>query len=530
MANQLWSNEIETTPSHDNDAIVMVAAGKGSRVSKYTDGIIPKCLLSVNTEFGRMPALVYYANLFSNDQIPFYLLCRSADESIIVSVMDTFDILDKVIVLIDDTEGELGSAHSIGSIKQRLHGKNVWFIWSDLLMTDPVFTFYDYAYGYIGVVESRFKTCRYYADPDKQTVTHGEAPTTLKDYQVIGLYYVPKFDKIRYKNALSRVNTGRKEVDLADIYVELLPTVGFKAMDVTEGLIDFGSNEEYEKVKTSRTLIGRSNTVINIYDNGTVVKDHADRDKAIEEYTWLTKASPSVAIPCILVNQSIFMPKVGNFLIDLINNGEVTAEQAETIVIDLSKKIAGRGQLLTTKTALLESVNLETVGKINARYTDDIRTLLFKLGVNVERLMTIADTLSKTIYNEYATHYVNAIQLPFAHGDLNFSNVYRDADGTYKVIDPRHGFGKFKQYCDPLYDLSKVTYALLGYDNFNKAYPHVPGTKFIKLMPTKRRHKLAMYWALFHVVSLAPLQTFDLIKMRDTADEAIRLYDEFLLA
>ena len=73
---------------------------------------------------------------------------------------------------------------------------------------------------------------------------------------------------------------------------------------------------------------------------------------------------------------------------------------------------------------------------------------------------------NKLIYNLKNYEFQNKGKIGLIHGDPVLSNIIKNLDNTFKLLDPRGSLGnRFSIYGDVNYDLAKVYQSLTGYEN-----------------------------------------------------------------
>ncbi len=418
---------------------VIVGAGLATRLKPITE-IIPKVLIN----YGQHTILKHLIDLYNSNHVDkIILILPNKHKSIVESYLSYMNI-DNIEIMCCDQP--YGSGFAIKTIEHELIGHNVIFNWSDIIpdfgqhinwASDTVYT-----YG---------KDCRY-----NFTESDGIVNVGSTGGNVVGVYQTKAFMQLDdYMN-----------LDFVDCY----DFSNFKKHELNS-LVDLGDFDKLKNEHKKIHSISRSFNKITFVDDKTVLKEALDKqgiDLQKIELSWyhyvaITKNN-HIKIPAITynnINNTIEMTRIngptlanskGDCNFELYVN-TLLAEHISSDVIDRSYNDAYNDyrkefydKILDRCNSIDPLIKTRKITHVNGAKIFDLKLLLELAWVDIE----------KSIDTKYE----------IIHGDLNFSNVLIENDVLY-MIDPRGYFGDSKIFGPKDYDISKILYALSGYDLFN---------------------------------------------------------------
>lgn len=253
-----------------------------------------------------------------------------------------------------------------------------------------------------------------------------------------------------------------------------------------EAIKNTPKNGEYKKFVIHNKLISRHFNSFSIEDN-KITKKSSYTEKFNNEINWMVNIPEEI---------KVFIPKIYNYKISKKNNNSdfsyITMEYINKKSFDqiylnqiLNKKeiklffnyineFLNKTKLFTyeiskeEKHKLLYSIYyLKTIDRVNEIKKDKNLKFYYENQITINgkkyhSIKTYMDKLLKTLKNY---DLLNSKE-PFCiiHGDLCFNNIIFNENKMY-LIDPRGSFGKVGIYGDQIYELSKISHSITGYDS-----------------------------------------------------------------
>ena len=266
-------------------------------------------------------------------------------------------------------------------------------------------------------------------------------------------------------------------------YYNSSPTTRFLE---SESVIDVGHADNYYVAR--RRMINRRffNSLEFNETSGSIRKTSQNREKLIDEITWLQKLPQELAF---------FTPRVFSYskdpmapyvemefysypsLDDSFVSGRYDLDiweklfQKVFVLVKLASKYTVRDDLL--REDLEEMYVRKTVDRLDAVLSDgnlsaDITDR--PLTINGSSCPSLRDVLTDLPSLLAKSGVLEVSEFSVIHGDLCLGNILYDAKhGLLKLIDARGKFGRFDIYGDVHYDLAKLSHSVLGLYDFTMA-------------------------------------------------------------
>ena len=286
---------------------------------------------------------------------------------------------------------------------------------------------------------------------------------------VIGIYYIPYYTKLQKKDYN----------DIADYFME-----EFNNLDKyeLESIIDYGDPIKYLKVNKNK------NTIMCRYFNEVEIKDNKFIKRSVTKYGQK------------IFERECMWYRFHNNILDIIKYPEIYSIEPTQITMEYKKdyeplyKIFFKLSNAKKETLVKDIYNIlcklhnskripitiqlfkkDLLYEIDQKITERINKIKGILkhfsyikrvnGVKIHSIEKILDRCKRVIYNYYDN---KRIEYSPIHGDCQFSNIlYNLKKDKLSFIDVRGYFGHTDLYGLPDYDISKLLYALSGYDIFN---------------------------------------------------------------
>ena len=423
--------------------VVIVAAGIGSRLSKYTKEVIPKILLSS----GKRPILIDMLEYWSKYSKDIIVITNSLYSGMVKSYANMYGYGIKVL----EHNIADGSANAI--MANITEPGNYLFVWSDIV---PVDTF------------KEPENTTIFTDPGdyRYAIINNEIINVegIQPGNVPGVYYIKGFNNL---------GTNKENLDFIDVLKEHYKDFDTKPLAV----IDYGDEEKY------KAALDKDGAKVRYFNSLEIKKDKVlkfpkgekGKELAKIEKNWYTavKRLAKDCIPEVNVKEDhIELERLDKTIAEYIKETNDTS-----IILNVYSLLHSLHSynVPVTKDKLLRDVYIEASKKIKARFEEIFWFLLNSKYVNTKDVIECTNFLEKELLRYYKNYYG---RYSLIHGDPQFSNIMLDSNNVPKLIDPRGYFGKTKLYGLREYDFAKVLYAIYGYDEFNNTLPYIQGTGF----------------------------------------------------
>jgi hypothetical protein len=481
--------------------VLILAAGLGSRLSKFTHDKIPKYLINIDNNTG----LYYIINYWSKYAEYIYLVINSKYNTITEFYIENILIEFSSKIKIINYDNNDGTAYTINYILNNnlvnANIKNLLITWCDLYPTENINfkklnkdskknnNIFIFTYG---------NQCRYLLNDDNEIIFRENEC----DGNIIGIYYIQN-----YKEFMLDDNCKNNDI------VSYLSIIGKVNKFEINNIVDYGDEEKllkiYENINnTKSTLECRYfNNMTVVDDNKILKKGITDKGKEIIKYerNWyeyinsLNNCDINNIIPKIynLFEFAILMEYKKDYIpiykyfmnyeneIIKISDNEKSIKQAEyninkiTILKNIFNKINELHNIenkTITKIVFLSNIKKEIYDKLYDRkkiinkfinYFGEIKIVN---GITISSFDEVIEKCKKII-----TQYYNAIdefKYSIIFGDCQFSNILINPNNINDIIfiDPRGYFGESKIHGPCEYDYAKILYGISGYDRFNFNY------------------------------------------------------------
>ena len=245
-------------------------------------------------------------------------------------------------------------------------------------------------------------------------------------------------------------------------------------------------NGEYKKFVINNKLISRHFNSLTIKGN-VITKRSSYTEKFNNEINWM------VSIPDEI---KIFIPKIYDYKISNKNDDSdfsyitmeyINKQSFDQIYLNQTlnkneidlffnhiKAFLNKTKSFTYEISkeeqhklLYNIYYLKTVDRVNEIKNDENLKFYYenKITINGKKYHSIKTYMDKLLDTLNKYNLLNSIE-PFCiiHGDLCFNNIIFNENKMY-LIDPRGSFGKVGIYGDQIYELSKISHSVTGYDS-----------------------------------------------------------------
>jgi hypothetical protein len=488
--------------------LLILAAGLGSRLSKFTHDKIPKYLINIDNNTGLYYIINYWAKYCENIYLVINSKYNNITEFYIENILSEHSSKIKII----NYDKNDGTAYTINYIINNdlssKHIKHLVISWCDLYPTEPI--------NFKKLNKDRFEDnnififtygnqCRYLLNSDNEIIFRENECNG----NIIGIYYIQN-----YKQFMLDDNCKNNDI------VNYLNIIGKLNNFEINNIIDYGDEEKllkiYENVSKSKsTLECRYFNNLTIVDENKILKKGVtDKGKDIIKYErgWyeyinnLNNGEINNIIPKIynlfefailmeykdgyiplykyFLNYENEINKIDDYSKSICNidNYSKSIKEAEYNV----NKITILKNILN-KVNILHNIDHKTISKINffSNIKKEIYDKLYDRKKIIDKFInyfgeikivngvyinTFDDIIEKC--KKLITQYYNAIdefKYNIIFGDCQFSNILINPDNINDIIfiDPRGYFGESKVFGPCEYDYAKILYGISGYDRFN---------------------------------------------------------------
>lgn len=487
------------------DDVVIVAAGLGTRMGEYSNGI-PKLLINIAMK----TVLERIVESYGRD-LRYRIICHSKHVHVIKAYADVH--LSSVSVSITPVDEALGSAHALSvGANDLMDGRPVLVTWSDIYLTNKFscseIFMQTTGWANEGVSEPVIFTtpargCRYVFNSDSRKIVK----LNSQNGNVVGIYFIPNFTSFTYC-------TGDDFVDC----IEQLSSSGCLEelrLGCTSSLpVDIGDIEKLQsQASLEKNNVSRAfNKIIDLGHDLLLKKPVDSRGARLAAYesNWyatLDKLDISAPIPKTWIRVNLQLLNEYDKFQDFASDDGIIMERVcgltvfqaiQAVYKDLEShehyeavstiiqrhvravSVLHEHECSLSKSDLMKAVRYEAVTKTADRF-DHVWPIIEGINSTIDEVNGIK-LPSDLSYRELALwlgekicqHYENqekewANNVAIIHGDCNFSNALIDTGSNVTLIDPRGYFGHINCIGPIDYDYAKILYSISGYDGFNNA-------------------------------------------------------------
>lgn len=456
-----------------NNAIIL-CGGLGTRLTKYTNQLYPKVLLSIGNQLFIDKLIEYW---FKQNIETLYLVFSEDSHINMVSRYLNHFHKDKQIEILKypDVDGTFNTLYDVLISNPQIK-ENLFISWSDIIPnTDLTISEQPYCI---------------YTDSDKRHRYNFNGiiePSNEQIGNIPGLYWIKNID-IKQFISFRIINRNNDFIEfLRTVYVGLIDNI-----EIT--ISDIGDVSKYEKYISENSISQRWFNGIT-FNEDTVIKESIFKHgidvmkSEIDFYNTMKELNVESIFPKIyrtVNNDSGTLIEMEN----LETSGFVTVNRYLSNA-GLDKYEKCYADYLNAITQLHSSdnkdINIDDIIKeyitvTSERYKNieylipkDIKNVIITNlnieGYSVYSLRLIRDyyKIMKDLSRYLLETYIESdYKFCPIHGDTNSSNtMYNSESKEIKFIDPRGRFGNSKIYGDPNYDIAKFLYGITGYDTFN---------------------------------------------------------------
>jgi len=457
--------------------VLILAAGLGSRLSKFTHDIIPKYLINLDNHTG----LYYIINYWQKYANNIYLVIHSKYNSVTEFYIDNILTHYKNKIIIINYDSSDGTAYTINHILNtqllKYNIENLLITWCDIFPDEKIeFENIKKSKNVNNIyVFTNGNKCRYKLNIDNEIISSESG-------DVIGIYYFQNYKKFM-------LNEDCFNNDIV-LYLSIIGNIYKYSL---KNIIDYGDEDKLINIINNpikKTFDCRYFNSIQIIDNNKLLKKSVDDKGNIiikNEKDWYKYIYNLKDIPNDIALPKIYKYYEYGFLMEYKNNYIPLYQYLETADIKIKATILDN---IFNKLNILHSIEYKEQTKIvffndlkkeiydkvihrnkiinpllnyigNIQYVNDLKILSFE---------NIIEKCKNIIVKYYDT--LDIYKYRIIIGDCNFSNILINPNNTSEIvfIDPRGYYGETKIHGIIEYDISKILYAISGYDKFNAKY------------------------------------------------------------
>jgi hypothetical protein len=506
--------------------VIILAAGLGSRVSKYTNNLIPKFLINIDHNTGLYYIIKYWSKYSDN----IHLVINSKYNDITNFYLKTVipDISQNVKIINYDTND--GTAFTINYLLVnkiiKIKNKNLLLTWCDIFPDKKI----NFKYLYENTQNKNIQSTKEQNIIEKNKIKRGHKIITKKSKlksknnitvfvygnscryilnedneiincnsggNIVGIYYFENFE------IFDLVKYGRTVLN-EDIVVFLKDISPHINSYLLENIIDYGDEEKFENIKIhdDRIFKCRYFNNIKIVDENKLFKcgvDEKGKELINIEMNWYkyilnNNNDFKKYIPIIyeMYDYGFLMEYKKNYipLYEYLKNLDNTNKELENeniskiktnileSILDKINKLHLINTIKEDKIVFMSNLKMEIYDKIinRKKVIDDLinyfGVIEYVNGVKIDSLENILLKCKNIITQYYNT--LDNYEYSVIMGDCQFSNILignhdnnSENNNDIIFIDPRGYFGTSKIFGPKDYDYAKILYAIYGYDDFN---------------------------------------------------------------
>jgi choline kinase len=502
--------------------VLILAAGLGSRLAKYTHNKIPKYLVNLDNNTGLYYIINYWIKYTNNIYLVIHSNYNTITKFYINNILQEY--AENIhIINYDNSDGTAYTLNYILNNNDLLKKniENLLITWCDLYPSEPFLfknlpksdeknNIYVFTHG---------NKCRYLLN-NKNKIIH----VPESNGNILGIFYfqnyVPFFlgnsckdnDIVNYLEIIGNVfnyeinniiDYGDEEKLLNIIKLEkndILNCRYFNKITIIDdtkllksGITDKGKEliqiekkwYEYLNNLTQKNLLTNIiPKIYNLYENGFLMEY---KKNYIPLYSFFKNYEDSINILNNNKDKNLLSNIIPNFdnIFSIYDENEKYIKNAEyniakiTIIKNIIEKLSiihNIEKKIEPKVSFLSNLKKEIYDKIIDR-KKIIDPLINYFGnitkvnkVNILSFENILEKCKKIIVQYYTT--IDIYEYSIILGDCQFSNILIDPDNISNIcfIDPRGYFGNSNIFGPVDYDYAKLLYAISGYDKFNAEY------------------------------------------------------------
>jgi hypothetical protein len=483
--------------------VLILAAGLGSRVTKYTHNIIPKYLINIDNNTGLYHIIKYWEKYSKN----IYLVINSSYNPITSFYINNLlnDYQSKIHIINYDTND--GTAYTLSYILnnnlREKNIKNLLITWCDLFPVENIdFSKLHVKDGKNNIyVFTHGNKCRYLLNENNEIIHRTEC-----DGNILGIFYFQNYNSFILGNYC-------KDNDIVN-YLDVIGII--KKFDINN-IIDYGDEDKLLQILENNENI-KKNTIFDCryFNNITKIGEDKLFKKAITDsakilinnekkwYNYIKELNNENIVNLIPTIYDFFeygflleykknhIP-VYKFFMDYekyinepnidINEKYIKNAEYNIIKITILKNIIDKINKLhniekknISKLIFLSNLKKEIYDKIYNRkkiieqFINYFGIIEYVNNIKIESFEKIIEKCKNIITKYY--DLIDIYEYSIILGDCQFSNILINPNNINDIcfIDPRGYFGDTIIHGPIEYDYAKVLYGISGYDNFNANY------------------------------------------------------------
>jgi len=456
--------------------LIILGAGKGSRLEEYTLGFLHKSLLST----GNSTIIESILDIYSKKVNKVLIILSSQHkylEKYLNSVYQNENIEKIEYFYCDDQSGSFSPLYKALKIYPEFRNQ-VYINWCDLVPEEIIECDTNTAFT------SNDINCRYaYSKKDSSFVLSSSG-------NIVGSFY---FESLNLNNNNYENTSKTEEYDFLD---NLNDTGLSKNINISPiKILDYGDVKKYKNQLQHRTL-----KRCRWFNNITVKKDIVVKSSNCEYGNEVMKNEINwyLGINNILGKEIKEVPKIieydtssklfsfsmerlsGTTVFEYLNNDKNKDHFHHNNILKNILESLDNLHKQVNKLNSFKFKNLKIDPKdIENEYYKTTLERFKKIKYIIPNLDTIEYVNDEKVFNyanifqiieNFVDKYKNKVKAAIIHGDPNLSNTMITKDLNIKFIDPRGSFGgKSSILGDPNYDFAKCYYGFSGYDFFNNS-------------------------------------------------------------
>jgi hypothetical protein len=469
--------------------VLILAAGLGSRVSKYTLNTIPKFLINIDDNTGLYYILQYWKKYADNIYLVIHSNFYEITQFYIDNVIPSEYNYKIKLITYDESDGTAFTLNYIlnNQLHNKIINKNLLITWCDLYPIDDIdFSLLNSTENNNIHVFTNGNKCRY-GLKDNNVVFCEKS-----DGNILGIFYIQNY-----------TGFNLNDITKGDDIVLYLHKIGQINELKVNNIIDYGDEQKLQFIVNNSNILkinGRYFNKFTIFNNkllkeGITLKGVELIQKEREWYSFINnnKIHPTLYEDINLDHKnSILIEYKKNYIpvyqyfininkkIKDNSNLEDTFNEIKPIVLEcIIKKIKYLHSLNVQKIDHLlffKNLEIEIFDKIIQRkknieeFINYFGKISIVNGINISSFEEILDKCKKIIFEYYEK--IDKLEYRTIHGDCQFSNILLNNSNITDIclIDPRGYFGESMIFGPVEYDYAKILYGISGYDAFNANY------------------------------------------------------------